>query len=210
MLQKLAALHVGPNETFEKKALGFAGTLRWTLMLLQLKDKLKAEAENYAQQMGQWIYYGDPIGDFGTAYTYRAMVALMGLGANTTDIAIYPKTEVDHTGAVLTGKKTYTLHFDSFPPTLEKGFWSVTAYGKDDFLIDNPIDRYCINDRSVLNRNADGSVDVTLSHAMPENTENWLPIGETEFHLFLRIYKPDWNALRGWQPPTVCVKSTQI
>lgn len=210
MLQKLAALHVGPNETFEKKALGFAGTLRWTLMLLQLKDKLKAEAANYAQQMGQWIYYGDPIGDFGTAYTYRAMVALMGLGANTTDIAIYPKTEVDHTGAVLTGKKTYTLHFDSFPPTLEKGFWSVTAYGQDDFLIDNPIDRYCINDRSVLNRNADGSVDVTLSHAMPENTENWLPIGETEFHLFLRIYKPDWNALRGWQPPTVCVKSTQI
>ena len=179
-------------------------------MLLQLKDKLKTEAESYAQQMGQWIYYGDPIGDFGTAYTYRAMVALMGLGANTTDIAIYPKTDVDHTGAVLTGKKTYTLHFDSSPPTLEKGFWSVTAYGKDDFLIDNPIDRYCINDRSVLNRNADGSVDVTLSHAMPENTENWLPIGETEFHLFLRIYKPDWNALRSWQPPTVCVKSTQI
>ena len=59
-------------------------------------------------------------------------------------------------------------------------------------------------------RNADGSVDVTLSHVMPENTENWLPIGETEFHLFLRIYKPDWNALRGWQPPTVCVKSTQM
>ena len=190
MLQKLAALHVGPNETFEKKDLGFAGTLRWKLMLLQLKDKLKTEAENYAQQMGQWIYYGDPIGDFGTAYTYRAMVALMGLGANTTDIAIYPKTEVDHTGAVLTGKKTYTLHFDSFPPTLEKGFWSVTAYGEDDFLIDNPIDRYCINDRSVLNRNADGSVDVTLSHAMPENTENWLPIGETDFISFCASISP--------------------
>ena len=101
------------------------------------------------------------------------------------------------------------LAFFSYDVFRER-FWSVTAYGQDDFLIDNPIDRYCINDRSVLNRNADGSVDVTLSHAMPENTENWLPIGETEFHLFLRIYKPDWNALRSWQPPTVCVKSTQI
>ena len=101
------------------------------------------------------------------------------------------------------------LAFFSYDEFRER-FWSVTAYGKDDFLIDNPIDRYCINDRSVLNRNADGSVDVTLSHAMPENTENWLPIGETEFHLFLRIYKPDWNTLRSWQPPTVCVKSTQI
>ena len=203
MLQKLAALHVGPNETFEKKALGFAGTLRWTLMLLQLKDKLKAEAANYAQQMGQWIYYGDPIGDFGTAYTYRAMVALMGLGANTTDIAIYPKTEVDHTGAVLTGKKTYTLHIEADPPTLEKGFWSVTAYGENDFLIENPIDRYCVNDRSGLHRNPDGSIDITLSKEAPADTTNWLPVGEGDFHLFLRIYKPDAAALTDWQPPVV-------
>ena len=60
--------------------------------------------------MGQWTYFGDPIGNFGTAYTYRTMVALRGLGANTTDVAIYPKTDVDSTGTVLTGKKTYTLH----------------------------------------------------------------------------------------------------
>ena len=107
-------------------------------------------------------------------------------------------------------RKHWTFQHSFRMMSLENGFGSVTAYGKDDFLIDNPIDRYCINDRSVLNRNADGSVDVTLSHVMPENTENWLPIGETDFHLFLRIYKPDWNALRSWQPPTVCVKSTQI
>ena len=206
VLRELAALHVGPGEKFDDKALGLFSGLRWKLMLLQMKKKLQSESVSYTRQMGQWTYYGDPIGNFGTAYTYRTMVALRGLGANTTDVAIYPKTDVDSTGAVLTGKKTYTLHFDSFPPTLEKGFWSVTAYGEDDFLIDNPLDRYCINDRSVLNRNADGSVDVTISHAMPGNTENWLPIGETEFHLFLRIYKPDWNALSGWQPPTVCVK----
>ena len=49
-------------------------------------------------------------------------------------------------------------------------------------------------------------MDVTTAHAMPENTENWLLIRETEFQLFPRIYKPDWNALSGWQPPTVCVK----
>ena len=203
VLRELAALHVGPGEKFDDKALGLFSGLRWKLMLLQLKGKLKAEAANYAQQMGQWIYYGDPIGDFGTAYTYRAMVALMGLGANTTDIAIYPKTDVDNTGAVLTGKKTYTLHFDSFPPTLEKGFWSVTAYGKDDFLIDNPIDRYCINDRSGLHRNPDGSIDIILSKEAPEDTTNWLPVGEGDFHLFLRIYKPDTAALEGWQPPVV-------
>ena len=203
VLRELAALHVGPGEKFDDKALGLFSGLRWKLMLLQLKGKLKAEAANYAQQMGQWIYYGDPIGDFGTAYTYRAMVALMGLGANTTDIAIYPKTDVDSTGAVLTGKKTYTLHIEAEPPTKEKGFWSVTAYGEDDFLIDNAIDRYCVNDRSGLHRNPDGSIDIILSKEAPEDTTNWLPVGEGDFHLFLRIYKPDTAALEGWQPPVV-------
>ena len=203
ILQELAALHVGPGEKFDDKALGLFSGLRWKLMLLQLKGKLKAEAANYAQQMGQWIYYGDPIGDFGTAYTYRAMVALMGLGANTTDVAIYPKTDVDSTGAVLTGKKTYTLHIEAEPPTKEKGFWSVTAYGEDDFLIDNAIDRYCVNDRSGLHRNPDGSIDIILSKEAPEDTTNWLPVGEGDFHLFLRIYKPDTAALEGWQPPVV-------
>ena len=203
VLRELAALHVGPGEKFDDKALGLFSGLRWKLMLLQLKGKLKAEAANYAQQMGQWIYYGDPIGDFGTAYTYRAMVALMGLGANTTDVAIYPKTDVDSTGAVLTGKKTYTLHIEAEPPTKEKGFWSVTAYGEDDFLIDNAIDRYCVNDRSGLHRNPDGSIDIILSKEAPEDTTNWLPVGEGDFHLFLRIYKPDTAALEDWQPPVV-------
>ena len=203
VLRELAALHVGPGEKFDDKALGLFSGLRWKLMLLQLKGKLKAEAANYAQQMGQWIYYGDPIGDFGTAYTYRAMVALMGLGANTTDVAIYPKTDVDSTGAVLTGKKTYTLHIEAEPPTKEKGFWSVTAYGEDNFLIDNAIDRYCVNDRSGLHRNPDGSIDILLSKEAPEDTTNWLPVGEGDFHLFLRIYKPDTAALEGWQPPVV-------
>ena len=203
VLRELAALHVGPGEKFDDKALGLFSGLRWKLMLLQLKGKLKAEAANYAQQMGQWIYYGDPIGDFGTAYTYRAMVALMGLGANTTDVAIHPKTDADSTGAVLTGKKTYTLHIEAEPPTKEKGFWSVTAYGEDDFLIDNAIDRYCVNDRSGLHRNPDGSIDIILSKEAPEDTTNWLPVGEGDFHLFLRIYKPDTAALEGWQPPVV-------
>ena len=203
VLRELAALHIGPGEKFDNKALGLFSGLRWKLMLLQLKKKLQSESEFYTRQMGQWIYFGDPIGNFGTAYTYRAMVALRGLGANTTDVAIYPKTDVDSTGTVLTGKKTYTLHIEADPPTLEKGFWSVTAYGENDFLIENPIDRYCVNDRSGLHRNPDGSIDITLSKEAPADTTNWLPVGEGDFHLFLRIYKPDAAALTDWQPPVV-------
>ena len=89
---------------------------------------------------------------------------------------------------------------------MDNGFWSVTAYGDDDFLINNPIGRYCVNDRSGLTPNADGSVDVILSADAPEDTTNWLPIAKGGFHLFLRIYKPDWNTLNNWQAPTVDVR----
>lgn len=203
MLKKLSAINVGAGKTFDAALLGEGAAERWTQMLQGLRATLAADGAKYAQKLGQWIYYGKPIGDFGTEYTYRAMVALVGLGANTVDVAIYPKTAVDETGAALTGEKTYTIHFETLPPTLEGGFWSVTAYGEDDFLIDNSIDRYCINDRSDFKLNADGTLDIILSKDAPEDTSNWLPVSDGEFHLFMRIYVPDMTALDSWQPPVI-------
>lgn len=203
LLKKLSAINVGAGKTFDAALLGEGTAERWTQMLQGLRATLASDGAKYAQKLGQWIYYGRPIGDFGTEYTYRAMVALVGLGANTVDVAIYPKTAVDETGAALTGEKKYTLHFETLPPTLEGGFWSVTAYGEDDFLIDNSIDRYCINDRSDFKLNADGTLDIILSKDAPEDTSNWQPVSDGEFHLFMRIYVPDMTALNSWQPPAI-------
>ena len=203
LLKKLSAINVGPGMTFDAALLGEEAAGRWRQMLQKLPATLSANSGKYAQKLGQWRYYGKPIGDFGTEYTYRAMVALVGLGANTVDVAIYPKTAVDEKGAALSGEKTYTLHFASLPPTREGGFWSVTAYGEDDFLIDNPIKRYCINDRSAFELNEDGTLDIVLSKKAPENIANWLPVSDGEFHLFMRIYVPDMTALDTWQPPVI-------
>lgn len=203
LLKKFAAINVGAGMTFDPSLLGEGAAERWAQMLQELRAKLTAEGIKYSQKLGQWIYYGRPIGEFGTEYAYRALVALVGLGANTVDVAIYPKTEVDKNGAALNGEKTYTLHFESLPPTLEGGFWSVTAYGEDDFLIDNPINRYCINDRSAFELNEDGTLDIVLSKEAPEDTSNWLPVSAGEFHLFMRMYVPDMAALDTWQPPVI-------
>lgn len=203
LLDKLAEIHVGAGMGFDPAVLGDSPAERWADMLRRLRTILTADGAKYARRLGQWIYYGEPIGNFGTEYTYRAMVALVGLGANTVDVAIYPKTELDETGAALTGEKVYALHFDSPPPTQAGGFWSVTAYGEDDFLIPNPIDRYCINDRTDLTRNDDGTLDIVLSRNAPADTTNWLPVSEGNFHLFMRIYLPDMNALKTWQPPVI-------
>ena len=206
LLEKLAAIHVGPGMTFDASILGADAAERWTQMLKGMRATLSAESAKYAQNLGQWIYFGRPIGDFGTAYTYRAMVALVGLGANTVDVVIYPKTHTDAVGAALTGEKTYTIHFETLPPTLEGGFWSVTAYNEENFLIDNPIDRYCVNDRSAYRLNEDGTLDITLSKEAPEDISNWLPVSDGEFHLFMRIYVPDMAALDTWQPPVIRVQ----
>ena len=206
LMEKLAAINVGAGMTFDASILGEDAAERWTQMLKELRAAFSAESARYAQKLGQWIYFGRPIGDFGTAYTYRAMVALVGLGANTVDVAIYPKTGVDETGAALTGEKTYVLHFETLPPTLEGGFWSVTAYNEENFLIDNPIDRYCVNDRSDFALNEDGTLDIILSKEAPEDTFNWLPVSDEEFHLFMRIYLPDMAALDTWQAPVIRVQ----
>ena len=89
----------------------------------------------------------------------------------------------------------------------DKGFWSVTAYGDDNFLIDNELNRYCINDRSGAALNADGSLDIYLQSTKPTDAakvNNWLPVGKAGFHLCLRIYLPQDSALDGtWPAPTI-------
>ena len=203
MLEKIAAVNIGPGMEFDTSVLTGDIAENWKTMLTEIQLKLIKEGQKFSKKLGQWDYFGEPIGDFNTEYAYRALVALAGLGANTVEVALYPKIEQDADGNTLTGEKSYILHFESYPQVLEGGFWSVTAYGDDDFLIDNPIDRYCINDRSDLKVNDDGSVDVILSKDAPEDTTNWLPVDNGGFHLYMRIYTPDMDALETWTAPTI-------
>ena len=203
MLEKIAVVNIGPGMEFDISVLTGDVAENWKTMLTEIQLKLIKEGQKFSKKLGQWDYFGEPIGDFNTEYAYRALVALAGLGANTVEVALYPKIEQDADGNTLTGEKSYILHFESYPQVLEGGFWSVTAYGDDDFLIDNPIDRYCINDRSDLKVNDDGSVDVILSKDAPEDTTNWLPVGDGGFHLYMRIYTPDMDALETWTAPTI-------
>ena len=203
MLEKIAAVNIGPGMEFDTSVLTGDVAENWKTMLTEIRLKLIKEGQKFSKKLGQWDYFGEPIGDFNTEYAYRALVALAGLGANTVEVALYPKIEQDADGNTLTGEKSYILHFESYPQVLEGGFWSVTAYGDDDFLIDNPIDRYCINDRSGLRANDDGSVDIILSEDAPKDTANWLPVGDGGFHLYMRIYTPDMDALDTWTAPTI-------
>lgn len=116
------------------------------------------------------VTLAEQIAEFGTEYKFRALIAINGIAANPAAVAIYPKAYQDSDGETLSGSNAYTIHFDkdALPPTEPNGFWSITAYGSDNLLIDNPLNRYCINDRSGFVLNEDGSLNILVQSSQPE------------------------------------------
>ncbi|NKF23521.1 DUF1254 domain-containing protein [Solimonas marina] len=147
------------------------------------------------------------LGVYGTDYPMRAVVAMVGLGANQPADAMYPNTDEDLDGQKLDGSHSYHMHFaaGALPPV--DAFWSITAYGPDDFLIPNDEHRYAIRDRDALSFNADGSLDLYFGPTLPTGApeSNWLPVKRGEhFLLNARLYWPKASALNGsWHLPPV-------
>lgn len=207
VMQAISAIGVGPGLTFDPVILGDDAADRWAEMLKNLPAELTESSDAFLRHNGAFRFMGDPISRFGQEYDYRALVAIGGFGANPVDVAVYMKAGLDDQGEVLNGEHSYVLHFepDALPPVREEGFWSITAYGDDDFLIDNPLNRYAINDRSAFELNEDGSLDILLQANQPEeHVSNWLPSGAAGFHLFMRIYSPQDTVTDGtWHAPAL-------
>ena len=100
----------------------------------------------------------------------------------------------------VTAVHTYRIHFaqGALPPV--NAFWSITAYDmKTSQLVENPIVRYAIGDRTRgMKRGKDGSLDIILSADQPrEGKSNWLPVPKGPFHVVTRLYLPKPEALDG-------------
>jgi hypothetical protein len=149
------------------------------------------------------------LGKFGADYGARAVVALIGLGANLPADAVYPSAFVDGEGKPLNGANRYTLHFDKGQTPPVNAFWSVTMYNKQSFFVANPINRYAISSWMPLKRNNDGSIDIYIQHESPgkDKEGNWLPAADDDFNVTMRMYWPiDKNPsiLDGsWKPPGI-------
>lgn len=153
-----------------------------------------------------WLSLVDGIGVYGNSYVNRAVVAMVGLGANPTEDAVYPVLQLDADGVPLDGSYRYVLHFDAhrLPPV--DAFWSVTMYDDQGFQAANELDRFAIGDRDPLTYNPDGSLDVYLQHERPaeELVPNWLPCPRGPLGVTMRLYGPRPEVLDGtWTPPPV-------
>ncbi|MBV9049434.1 MAG: DUF1254 domain-containing protein [Solirubrobacterales bacterium] len=145
--------------------------------------------------------------DDATRYVVRAGAARGGLWGNHGYEAAYPMIYVDADGQALDGSHSYELRFQTPPPC--RAFWSVTMYDATDFfLVENPIGRYSIGDRTPgLTPNEDGSLTIALQPDQPDDPirrANWLPTPPSPFRPLLRIYEPDDAIFNGhWQLPPI-------
>ena len=101
----------------------------------------------------------------------RAAAAIGGLWGNHPYEAAYIMTYLDDRGEHLNGAHTYTLRLHPTPPV--NAFWSLTMYSVPDFyLVDNPINRYSIGDRTPgVILDDDGALTITISHERPTGDE---------------------------------------
>ncbi|MDT9592796.1 DUF1214 domain-containing protein [Nocardioides zeae] len=133
----------------------------------------------------------------------RAAVAMAQIYVNPVEEATYPVAEVDERGEPLDGAQhSYTVSFAADDPPPAQAFWSLTVYHRAGLLVENPLGRHAVGDRTPgLRRESDGSLRVEVSaDPPPGGVANWLPAPRGPFRLMLRLYHPTDVA---WSPPPV-------
>lgn len=165
------------------------------------QSALIAEWPKVGRNANGWVMNTDS-GVYGANYLKRGAVAMFEIGMNLPEDSIYPDTGI----TPLDGHNKYVIHFakGALPPVNE--FWSVTVYDLQGFTVPNPTNRYTLGDRSNLQSNADGSLDIYLQSENPgaDKESNWLPIPTEPFSLHARLYSPRKTAIDGtWAMPPV-------
>ena len=210
LLRQLAPLGIGPGLSVAEA--GLPADVEAALYsgiqseAAELPGRARAQVLADSLANGGWLTLDPDVGRYGTDYGLRAIVAVVGLGANTPEEAIYPTALADSTGQLLTGGKRYRIVFGPGQEPPARYFWSLTMYDLNGYLAENPIDRYSVGPtHPPLLRRADGSIAIAVQHDQPAEADvNWLPAPAGSFRLNLRLYGPRDAALSGaWAPPPV-------
>lgn len=169
-------------------------------------DLMRARSSGIAKIVNGWQMNIESMGVFGNNYLKRAIIAMVGLGANPPEDAVYPFAVADRDNQPITGEHDYMLHFskEELPPV--GAFWSLTMYDGEGFQAANELNRFALGDRDPLRYNADGSLDLFIQHERPtaDREANWLPAPHGPLGLTLRLYAPHTSVLDGrWVPPAI-------
>ncbi|MDN4482312.1 DUF1254 domain-containing protein [Demequina lignilytica] len=204
MVARLRALGIVPGRPFDAGAASPEAREAISAAPRAGLAAMAAAVTGLAQASNGWSIRRSGIGVYGTDYLFRAMIAMIGLGANLAEDAVYPMLLVDEAGTPPVGEVDHVLHFDSSELPPADAFWSVTMYDGTGFPVPNALERYALGDRDPLTYGADGSLDIWIGRESPgpERDSNWLPAPAGPLGLTLRLYGPRPEVLDGrWSPP---------
>ena len=209
ILKKLLPLGISPGASFSTASMSAEVKSAIEEGMAEAKAALAHEMKTLGKIVNNWSLTYD-MGRYGTKYTYRAAWTFGGIGGNLLEDAFYPFVSSDADGNDLTGDQNYTLTFaeGEWPPA--GAFWSLTMYDMDAYLVDNPLNRYAVGDRSNMKPNQDGSLSIYIQSESPgtEKEANWLPAPKSgPFKMALRLYSPEEKVIDGsWVPPAVVLQ----
>ncbi|ACD21455.1 protein of unknown function DUF1214 [Paraburkholderia phytofirmans PsJN] len=150
----------------------------------------------------------DVVGEYGLDYLARTLVNYGGIWANIKPEVLYYRCSIDANGAPLSGDHVYKLTFpkDALPTRFARYFWSVIAVDDKRFrVLNNPQQKYLLNDAQGLTYGADGSLTLYFAAEKPADAPagNWLPTPRgTQYRLTFRYYGPlDGVANGTYYPP---------
>ncbi len=212
-IKRFAEIGIAPGRAFDLKDLDSSITQQIVGGARDAMARIFAAGKKpHGKNIGGWQFLPS-VGRYGTDYFWRSVVALVGLGANLAEDAIYSRATTDARGELLTGANQYLVHFQKgqLPPV--GAFWSITMYNASQFFVPNPIDRYAIGDRDTLKFNDDGSLTLYIQNESPgkDKETNWLPAPKHSFNLLMRLYWPKKEILNGiWKPPNLERKAAEV
>ncbi len=120
---------------------------------------------------------------------WRAAVAMHGLFALDRSESAYYTADTDNDGGRLNGRCRYEIA----GPEPQARWWSITAYGPDDYLIPNPAHRYSVS-KTTVTRESDGGIRMQVGGEA--NATDWISTGSGPFSLTLRLYNPGSEVVR--------------
>ena len=167
MLARMRRIGLEPGKNFDLQAVDPAIRQALEQAPAAAQQAMQAKVPKLAPQVNGWQMPTETMGVYGNYYLKRAALAMIGLGSNPPEDAIYPLTFVDGDGQPLSGENDYVLRFDSneLPPV--NAFWSLTLYDTNGFQVANPLDRRALGDRDPLRYEADGSLELFIQDEHP-------------------------------------------
>ena len=169
-----------------------AGLLTLLLAAVFLARNISDNLATLSVNNGDWTT-STSIGSEEAGVLLKAAVAIGGLLASTPENSMYYRLDsID--GEPLRLNCRYRIKGKDY----DADWWSITAYGWDNYLIPNTQKRYAFNNDDIK-RDEDGRWEIVVDRN--QQTGNWLPVGpagaavwrklvDYDFDLLLRLYTP--------------------